>query len=76
MGVFKLNIEVLANFDILEHACQFVNVLCRHSYVPQPLHHVLLHFTVRRRLQDQASGEVCLVVAHEHILVLDILEYK
>ena len=42
---------------------------------PQPLHHVLLLLAVSGGLEDESPRQVSLVVSHEHILVLDILQY-
>ena len=74
--VLEVLVEVLADLDVLEHACQLVYVLRRHANVSEPFHHVFLFLAICRRLQDQASGEMCLVVAHEDIFVLYILQYQ
>lgn len=42
----------------------------------QPLHHVLFDLTVCWNVKDQASGQVCFVVTHEHIFILDILQHQ
>ena len=51
------------------------HALTRGSY-PEPLHHVLLGLAVGRDVQDEPAGQVGLVVAHEHVLVLDVLQHQ
>lgn len=44
------------------------------SSYPEPLHHVLLYLAVGWDVQDEPTGQVGFVVAHENIFVLDILQ--
>ena len=44
--------------------------------LPEPLHHVLLLLAVGTGVEDEPPGEVRLVVAHEDVLVLDVLEHQ
>ena len=46
------------------------------SDLPKPLHHVLLLLAVGAGVEDEPPGEVRLVVAHEDVLVLDVLEHQ
>ena len=41
----------------------------------QPFDHVLLFLAVCRRLENESPCQVSLVVPHEHVLVLHILQY-
>lgn len=43
---------------------------------PEPLHHVLLDLAVCWDVQDEPTGKVGFVVAHEHVFVLDILQHQ
>lgn len=43
---------------------------------PQPLHHVLLYLAVSRDVQDEPARQVSLVVAHEHVFVLDVFQHQ
>lgn len=43
---------------------------------PEPLHHVLLDLAVRRDVQDESAGQVSLVIAHEDVFVLDVLQHQ
>ena len=64
----------LPHLDILEHSGQLVDEVGRHADLPQPLDHVLLLLGVGRRVEDESAREVRLGVAHEHVLVLHVLE--
>ena len=41
-----------------------------------PLHHVFLLLGIRRGVQYEASGEVRLVVPHEHVFAAHILQHQ
>lgn len=43
---------------------------------PEPLHHVLLNLAVSRDVQDESTGQVSLVITHEHVLVLDVFQHQ
>lgn len=43
---------------------------------PEPLHHVLLDLAVSRDVQDEATRQVSLVITHEHVFVLDVLQHQ
>ena len=74
--ILELLIQIFADFDILEHPCKFVHILGRHSHIPEPLNHILLLFAVSRGVENQSSGEVCLMVTHKHVFVLYVFQDK